>query len=97
MANAGVEAARLLNRIYTGNSPEPLYDDGMVCEWVDREIQAFIREHGPLLEVIGRLEEESEKTVTCKVCNGVGKAWGADRNKPCAGCGGAGKVRIKGG
>jgi DnaJ-class molecular chaperone len=32
---------------------------------------------------------------TCQVCRGSGKAWGANPNKPCEGCGGAGKVRIK--
>jgi hypothetical protein len=42
-----------------------------------------------------RLEELDAEVVTCKVCNGHGKAWGANPNKPCEACGGAGKVRVK--
>lgn len=41
-------AIEVLRRIYEGDAPHPLHDDGMTREWVDAEIAAFIRQFGPL-------------------------------------------------
>lgn len=41
------DAVNLLGRIYAGKSGNPLYDSDMVVEWIEQEIAAFIREHGP--------------------------------------------------
>lgn len=46
------DAIELLDRIYSGKAGRPLYDDGMVVEWMMDEIAAFIREHGALAWIL---------------------------------------------
>jgi hypothetical protein len=42
------DATALLGRIHHGEADRALLDDGMVVEWIDREIAAYIRKYGPL-------------------------------------------------
>lgn len=41
------DAVELLDRIYNRKAGYPLLDAGMVENWIDEEIAAFIRKHGP--------------------------------------------------
>ncbi len=43
-------AIEVLRRIYEGDCPYPVHDDGMFREFADNEIAAFIRQFGPLPE-----------------------------------------------
>ena len=42
------DAIELLDRIYSGKAGRPLYDEGVIVEWIMDEIAAFIRKHGAL-------------------------------------------------
>lgn len=44
------EAIELLDRIYGRKAGHPLVDSGMVEEWVDDQIAAFIRKFGSFEE-----------------------------------------------
>lgn len=56
------DAVELLDRIYGRKADHPLHDAGMVEDWMDKEIMAFIRKHGSFAEQLRTLADGSERT-----------------------------------
>jgi hypothetical protein len=47
MSEREQDALDLLRRIYNVEADTPMYDDGMVVNWTEGQIAAFIRKYGP--------------------------------------------------